>query len=50
MQFFTELENKHPGVLLRLEAEEENIPAVKLYKKMGFEVMPYLEMKKEVWI
>ena len=50
MQFFTELENKHPGVLLRLEAEKENIPAVKLYKKMGFEVMPYLEMKKEVWI
>ena len=48
MQFFTELENMYPGVLLRLEAEEENIPAVKLYKKMGFEVLPYLELKKEV--
>ena len=48
MQFFIELEKMYPGVLLRLEAEEENVPAVRLYKKMGFEVMPYLEMKKEV--
>ena len=47
-QFFTEIEQKYPGVLFRLEAEEENVPAVRLYKKMGFEVMPYLEMKKEV--
>ena len=48
MQFLTELEKMQSGVLLRLEAEEENIPAVKLYKKVGFEVLPYLEMKKEV--
>ena len=46
--FFTELEKKYPEALLRLEAEEENIPAVRLYEKMGFEVMPYLEMKKNL--
>ena len=44
--FFTEIEKKYPGYLLRLEAEEENVPAVSLYQKMGFEVMPYLELKK----
>ena len=36
----------NPGVLLRLEAEEENACAIAVYKKCGFEVLPYLEMKK----
>lgn len=37
---------KYPGCLFRLEAEEENEGAVALYKRHGFEVFPYLEMKK----
>ena len=28
------------------EVEEENERAVKVYKKFGFEVLPYMEMKK----
>lgn len=44
MQF---LEEKYPQVLIRLEVEEENERAVKVYEKCGFEVLPYMEMKKE---
>ena len=36
----------NPGVLLRLEVEEENEGAVSLYKRHGFEVFPYMEMKR----
>ena len=45
--FIAFTENRHPGALLRLEAEEENERAICLYRKCGFEVLPYLEMKKE---
>ena len=38
--------DKYPNCLLRLEVEEENERAVRLYKKCGFEVLPYVEMKK----
>ncbi len=38
--------DKHPGCIFRLEAEEENERAIKLYKKCGFTVLPYTEMKK----
>lgn len=34
--------------IFRLEVEEENERAVKLYKKCGFDVLPYMEMKKEL--
>ena len=34
----------NPHVLLRLEVEEENEGAVALYKRHGFEVLPYMEM------
>lgn len=30
----------------RLEVEEENVRAVELYKRMGFEVLPYMQMIK----
>lgn len=33
---------------IRLEVEEENTRAVKLYKAMGFEVLPYMQMVKEI--
>ena len=44
--FFKFIEQKYPNCLFRLEVEEENERAVKVYKKCGFEVLPYMEMKK----
>jgi len=38
--------DKYPGCLFRLEAEKENARAIKAYEKCGFEVLPYLELKK----
>lgn len=32
--------------IIRLEVEEENERALNLYKKSGFSILPYLEMKK----
>ena len=44
--FFKMLEEKYSDAIFRLEAEEENRRAIKTYRKNGFTVMPYLEMKK----
>lgn len=44
--FFKFIEKKYKGSLFRLEVEEENERAVAVYKKNGFEVLPYMEMKK----
>ena len=44
--FFDFLTKKYTDVIFRLEVEEENERAVKLYKKCGFTVLPYMEMKK----
>ena len=43
MEFITK---KYLDCIFRLEVEEENERAVKLYKKCGFSVLPYMEMKK----
>ena len=45
--FFRHIENKYPGCIYRLEVEEENKNAIYTYRKNGFEVLPYMEMKKE---
>ncbi len=45
-QFLAFVEEKYPDALLRLEAEEENRPAVHVYEKRGFTRLPYLEMFK----
>ncbi len=45
-RFFAFLEERYPGAILRLEAEEENIGAVRAYRKAGFGIMPYLELYK----
>lgn len=45
--FLEFISDKYSASVLRLEAEEENEGAVKLYKKCGFSVLPYLEMKKD---
>ncbi len=44
--FLDYIADKYAGCLLRLEVEEENQRAMKLYRKCGFEVLPYVEMKK----
>ena len=44
LQFMTE---KYPDAVLRLEVEEENARDVHVYQKCGFDVIPYMEMKKE---
>lgn len=43
MDFITE---RYTDCIFRLEAEPENEIAVKLYKKCGFTVLPYTELKK----
>lgn len=43
MEFIT---NEYPNAIFRLEVEEENERAVNVYKKSGFTVLPYMEMKK----
>jgi len=44
--FFEFLTGRYSDCIFRLEVEEDNAPAVHLYKKCGFTVLPYLEMKK----
>ncbi len=45
-KFLTFIEEKFPNTILRLEAEKENERAVYVYEKCGYDVLPYLEMKK----
>ena len=45
-EFFDFIEKKYDNCIFRLEVEEENEMALRVYKKNGFEFMPYLEMKK----
>jgi ribosomal protein S18 acetylase RimI-like enzyme len=45
-QFLNYVVEKYPDAIVRLEVEEENERAIKTYKKCGFEVLPYMEMKK----
>ena len=44
--FLNYIVQKYPGCLFRLEAEQENARAIAVYEKCGFEVLPYLELKK----
>ena len=43
--FFEFLEKEYPGTIMRLEVEEDNTRAVAVYKKNGYETLPYMEMK-----
>ena len=45
-KFFEYIEQQYPNCIFRLEVEEYNRVAIKLYKKSGYEFLPYLEMKK----
>lgn len=44
--FFEYIGGKYEGYVQRLEVEEENERAVAVYKKCGFEEIPYMEMKR----
>ena len=46
--FFAYLEKEYPGTIMRLEVEEDNTRAVAVYRKNGYETLPYMEMKKEL--
>jgi GNAT superfamily N-acetyltransferase len=43
--FFGFVKEKYLGCILRLEVEPENETAMALYKKSGFDILPYTEMK-----
>lgn len=45
--FFDFITKKYPGAVFRLEVEKENAGAVNVYKKCGFEFLPYGEMVKK---
>ena len=42
--FIQHVKKIYPEKILRLEAEKENSKAVNLYKSLGFEELPYLEL------
>lgn len=44
--FLNYIEKKYPNSIFRLEVEQENERAVHVYKKCGYGVLPYMEMKK----
>ena len=44
--FLDYITQKYADCVIRLEVEEENETAVKLYQKCGFTQLPYMEMKK----
>lgn len=45
-EFIKFIENNYKNSIFRLEAEEENLHAVHVYKKAGFSKLPYIEMVK----
>lgn len=45
-QFFTLIHEVYPDAVFRLEVEEDNEPAVHLYRKKGYGTLPYMEMIK----
>lgn len=45
-RFLEYVVEKYPDAVCRLEVEEENERAVAVYKKHGYQVLPYMEMKR----
>ncbi len=45
-RFLRHAAERHPGYVERLEVEAENEGAIRVYRRNGFEVLPYMEMKK----
>ncbi len=42
--FFSFIKKEIPAMRFRLEVEDYNVGAKKLYERMGFEMLPYLQM------
>ncbi len=47
-EFFSFLQKEIPASRYRLEIEPENERAIALYEKLGFEVLPYGQMVKDI--
>lgn len=45
-RFLEYIGQKYTDCICRLEVEAENENAVRVYKKCGFQVLPYMEMKR----
>ena len=45
-RFLNFITQKYPDSVFRLEVEEENEQAIKVYESCGFTVLPYMEMKR----
>ena len=45
-RFIEQVSRTYPNAILRLDVEEENERAIGVYKKAGFDFLPYQEMKK----
>lgn len=45
-EFLQHMDEQYPEAVIRLEAEEENQRAVYVYRKNGFQELPYLELIK----
>jgi len=45
-RFLNFITQKYPDSVFRLEVEEENERAIKVYESCGFTVLPYMEMKR----
>ena len=45
-EFLSFISDKYSDCIIRLEAEAENEPAIHVYKKAGFDILPYTEMIK----
>ena len=46
-RLFDFVKEKYPDHIHRLEVEETNLRAIRLYKKSGFTTLPYAEMIRE---
>ena len=44
--FLNYITTAYTDCIFRLEVEEENARAVQLYRRCGFDVLPYMEMKR----
>jgi ribosomal protein S18 acetylase RimI-like enzyme len=49
-EFFAYVEKKYAGqaARFRLEVEEDNVRAISLYKRLGYEALDYTQMIKEI--
>lgn len=45
-EFLQYIDETYPDAVIRLEAEEENERAVYVYRKSGFQELPYMELVK----